>query len=79
MCYGKIYYITKQDIHPEQELFVFYGNTYAKTLNISMTSYYEPLGGERKKVNCSLNHCWYFVVIVYELCHKYFTSILLKY
>jgi len=40
-CLGKIYYMTKTNIHPGQELYVFYGTTYARVrLKIDLDEYY---------------------------------------
>ena len=39
-CRGKLYYMTSKDLYPGQEMLAFYGNAYAKTLNIDMDNYY---------------------------------------
>jgi len=40
-CLGKIFYMTKRNIHPGQELYVFYGASYAEDkLKINMTEYW---------------------------------------
>ena len=40
-CYGLVYYITSKDIRPGEELFVFYGNSYASgSLGIDLNVYF---------------------------------------
>ena len=39
-CLGKAFYVTLRDIHPGQELLVYYGDTYAKDeLDIDVVNY----------------------------------------
>lgn len=35
-CYGRVYYISTKDIYPGQELLVYYGQGYAKSLGIDV-------------------------------------------
>ncbi len=39
-CYDKIYYMTRYDIYPGQELLVYYGDGYAEELNIDTEAYF---------------------------------------
>ena len=39
-CYGLVYYVTGKDIHPGEELFIYYGSTYARILGIDLNSYF---------------------------------------
>jgi len=38
-CRGKAFYITSKDIYPGQELLIYYGHNYAKTLHIDTNRY----------------------------------------
>ena len=41
-CYGKAYYMTIKDVHPGEELLVFYGDEYAQDqLDINMELYHD--------------------------------------
>ncbi len=39
-CFDKPFYITWKDVYPGQELLLYYGDEYAKTLNIDLSLYY---------------------------------------
>ena len=39
-CYGKVLYRTTRDVHPGEELLVFYGEEYARWLDINVDMYY---------------------------------------
>ena len=39
-CHDKVYYMTSRDIHPGEELLVYYGDTYAQYLEIDVDNYY---------------------------------------
>ena len=36
-CLGKVFYITERDIHPGQELLIYYGDDFAEGLGINTT------------------------------------------
>ncbi len=38
-CFDKPFYITGKDIRPGEELFVYYGNSYAAELGIDVANY----------------------------------------
>ena len=38
-CYDKPFYVSSTDIYPGQELLVYYGHGYARTLGIDTRSY----------------------------------------
>ena len=38
-CYGQVYYITSKDIYPQQEMLVYYGDDYAESLGINVTTF----------------------------------------
>lgn len=40
-CRGKVYYVTSKDIYPGDELLVYYGDAYAKDLEIDVDHYYD--------------------------------------
>ena len=47
-CYGRILYMTSQDLVPGTELLVYYGDAYMENLGINMNGYFnERKSGER--------------------------------
>ena len=40
MCYGRVLYRTSRDIPPGKELFIYYGDAYARYLNINVKQYW---------------------------------------
>ena len=51
-CLGKMYYITTKDVYPAQELFVYYGDGYARSLGIDPDRYEDDsYWEEAQKIN----------------------------
>ena len=54
-CKSKAYYVTFKDLYPGQELLIYYGNTYAKNIDIDVKNY------DNENVDVSLYQgysCW---------------------
>ena len=39
-CYGKIWYLLYKDVWPGKELLIYYGEEYARRLNIDIKNYH---------------------------------------
>ena len=60
-CYGRVYYMTTKDIAPGDELLIYYGPQYSKTLKIDLNIYYQTLPQLLKAgfdLNNEIHHEW---------------------
>ena len=54
-CYGKMFYVTNKDIIPGDELLVYYGESYARDLNIDLNVYFN-VSQEFRSAGLDLNN-----------------------
>ena len=54
-CRSKAYYVASRDIHPGEELLVYYGDGYAKSLNIDVDNYENTEDTEADHHLCTQN------------------------